>query len=165
MKILGLFSLLEYRQQLSIVYRCEEQLLVRIEVHGLGDNTVLHGLEVLGALGDNDNISTILAVQWLTQSAGRQQLVIDNQAVIVYQQDVDARFDIAVLEGIVKQNDINILVVFNECVNTMATVLVYSNDDIRIFLLHLERLVANLRHCRLCGGLQEPFALTLISTA
>ena len=97
-KHLGLF---EDRLQLTIVNGSEEQLLIGIEAHCLSDDTILHGFEVLGAFGDNHDIRAILSTQWFAQSASRQQCIIDNQSVIIYQQDVDARFDLAMLEGII----------------------------------------------------------------
>ena len=111
MKVRRGLGLLEYRQQFTIVDGREEQSLVGIEIHGLGDDTILHGFQVLRTLRDNDNVCTVLATQWLAQSASRQQRVVDNQSVVVDQQDVDAGFDITVLEGIVQEDDIDILVV------------------------------------------------------
>ena len=52
---------LEQRLQGRILQRGEIQTLIGIEVHGLGHNTVFHGLQVLGTLGDDDNVCTVLA--------------------------------------------------------------------------------------------------------
>ena len=84
--------------------------------------------------------------------------------MVVYQQDVDTGLYIAVLEGIVQQDDVDVLVVLHQRVNAMTAVLVNCYDDIRIFLLHLEGLVTNLRHRSLCCGLYETAALALIAS-
>ena len=87
----------------------EEELLVGIEAHRLGDDAKLHGFQVLRTFRDNHDVGTVLAHNRFSESSCRQQLVIDNQAVVVDEQDVDARFHIAVLEGIVEEDDIDVL--------------------------------------------------------
>ena len=84
--------------------------------------------------------------------------------MVVYQQDVDTGLYIAVLEGIVQQDDVDVLVVLHQRVNAMTAVLVNCYDDIRIFLLHLEGFVTNLWHRSLCCGLYETAALALIAS-
>ena len=159
----SLRSLREDRFQFIIVDRREEQPLVGIQVHGLGDDTVLHGLQVFRTFGDDDDVGTVLSRQWLAQSAGRQQHVVDNQTVVVDQQDVDAGLDITVLEGVVQEYDIDILVILHQRIDAMTAVLVDSHDDIAELLLHLVRFVANLWHRGLCRSLYETSALTLVA--
>ena len=92
----------EYALWCIIVNAGEVELLERVEVHGLGEYTEFHRLQVLWTFGDNHNVGTVLAAQRFSQSSGRQHLVIDNQSVIIYQQDVDAWLYIAMLEGIIQ---------------------------------------------------------------
>ena len=61
----------------------EIELLVRIEVHGFGKYTKLHRLQVFGALRDDHDVCTALAIETLTQPSCRQELVVDDQPVIV----------------------------------------------------------------------------------
>ena len=160
-----LFRLVEQRVQSAILYGRKEQLLIGKKVHCLGYHTIPHGFELLRALGNNDDVCTVLSRQRLTQSAHRQQSVVDNQPMVVDQQDIDARFDITMLKSIVQQDDVNILVVFHQCVYSVTAVLVHSHCDIREFLLHLERFITYLRHGGFGGRLYEALTLALIASA
>jgi len=138
-------------------------MLIRIEVHSPGDDAVFHGLQGRRAFGDDDDVCAVLARHRLTETPGRQQLVIDNQPVIVYEQDVDAGFDITVLEGIVEQDDVKVLVIVCQQVNAPTAVLVDGYRYLREFLLHLIRLVTDFRHGRLGRGQHKALALALIA--
>ncbi len=94
-------GLLEDAAQCTIFQGGEEELLVGIECHGFRDDAILHGFQLLGTFGHDDDVCPVLAVEGLAQPSRRQQLVIDDESVVVYQQDIDAGFDIAVLEGVI----------------------------------------------------------------
>ena len=90
--------------------------------------------------------------------------------MIIYQQDVDARFDITVLESIVEQYHVDVLLFLLSFVgcqqfDAVASVLIDSHDDILKLLLHLEGFVAYLRHRGLLVGHDESFAFAFISSA
>ena len=85
--------------------------------------------------------------------------------MVVNQQDVHARFHIAVLEGVVEQNDVQIVVVGSQPVDAVAAVAVDGNGHVGVFLLHLERFVADVGHGGAFAGCQEAFALSFVSSA
>ena len=85
--------------------------------------------------------------------------------MIVDQQDIDARLDITVLEGVIQKDDIQCLINVGQFLNTMTTAFVHCDGDIGEFLFHLERLVTNLRHCGVGRCDDESFTLTLITSA
>ncbi len=70
------------------------------------------------------------------------------------------------LEGIVEQYHIGslFLVPTGQQVDTVTSVAVDSYGDIREFLFHLERLVANFPHGGISVGTHKAFALALIAT-
>ena len=51
---------LEHGLQCCVIQRGEIQTLVREAIHSLGDDTILHRLQVLGALGHDDDVGTVL---------------------------------------------------------------------------------------------------------
>ena len=115
------------------------------------------------ALGDDDDVGTVLAVQRLAQASCRQQFVVDDEPVVVDEQDIDAGLDIAVLEGIVEQDDIQLLVEFHELVDGMTAVFIDRHRNILELLLHLVGLVANLGHGDVGSGDAKTLALALVS--
>ena len=139
----------------------EIETLVRIEVDGLRQHTDFHRLEVLGTFRDDDNVCPVLSFQGFPQPTRRNQFVIDDEPMIVDEQDVDARFHIAMLEGVVEEDDVDILGLFvmGEAVDAVGALLVHGDIDVRKLLLHLEGLVANPRHGR--GGIGEDIAFRL----
>jgi len=155
----------EDRLQASVVQRSEIQLLIGVEVHGLGDDTELHGLQVAGTLGDDDDVGAVLAAEWFAQASCRQQSVVDDQPMVVDQQDVDAGLHIAVLEGVVKQDDVQLLVLFCQLVDAVASLPVNGDGDVGELLFHLERLVTNLCFRHLAVGYDEAFAFAFVSPA
>ena len=144
----------------------EEQLLIGIQIHGLGDDTELHGLEVLGALGDYHDIGTVLGLDGLAQTACGQQAIVDDQTMVIDQQDIDARLDITVLESIVEQYHIDIQTALVGCqvVDTTGALPIDSHGDTWELLLHLIGLVANHLHGGILVGQHEALALSLIAT-
>ena len=156
----------EDRNRCIVVDAGEVKLLIRIEVHSLGEHAKLHRLQVFRTLRDDHDVCPALAVETLTQPASRQEFVVDDQTVIVDEQDIDAWFDIAVLVGIVEKDDIDIVrrLVMCHPVYALTPVLVYSNVDIGEFLFHLIRLVTDLACCCLVIGEDITLALTLIAT-
>ena len=147
----------------SIVYCREKELLIGIEVHRLGNDAILHRLQVFRTFGHYDDVGTVFTVEGFTQPASRQQLVVDDKAVIVYQQDVDARLDVAMLEGIVQQNDIQPFVKCCQLVYSVTAILVDCHLHIWILLLHLIRLVADIEHRRVSPSQYKAFALSLVA--
>ena len=158
-------SFREDRPQLVVRYRREIQMLVRIEVHGLHDDPELHWLQLLGALRHDDDVSPVLAFQRLAQSACGQQLVVDDEAMIVDEQDVNARFDIAVLESVVQQNDIRGLVAGLQQFDAMRPLLVHGYGHVGELLLHLVRFIPYLTHGRVSPRQYKATALPLVATA
>ena len=107
--------LVEDTVQVAVINSGEIQILEWEKVHCLGQHPKLHRFQILGAFGDDDDIGPVFSVKRFTQSAGGQQLVVDNQPVIVYQQYADARFHIPMLESVVEQDDTHIAGVFITC--------------------------------------------------
>ena len=132
----------------------EEELLIRIEFHGLGDDAELHGLQVLRTFRDNHDVGSVLTLDRFPQPSCRQQGVVDDQSVIVDEQDIDAGLHIAVLEGIVKKNDVSAFRLFSACqmINPPGSLPVYSYCDIGEFGLHLIGLVTDVVDCRILVG-------------
>ena len=95
------FLAVEYAFWSIVVNAGEVELLERVEVHGLGKHSELHRFQVLRTFGDDHNVGTVLSAQRFAEPSCRHHLVIDDEAVIIYQKDIDAWLDIAMLEGIV----------------------------------------------------------------
>ena len=87
--------------------------------------------------------------------------------MIVHEQDIDAGFDVSVLEGIIEQYDINIFscLTADEMVDAASTLAVDCYGDVGEFLLHLIRLVTNHLHRCLCIGKHKAVTLALVTTA
>ena len=138
----------------------------RIEVHGFGQHTEFHRLQIFWTLGDDDDVCSVLTAQRFTQSSCRQHLVVDDQTVIIYQEDVDARFYIPVLESIIEQDDIYVLacLIILQVLDTSCPFCIYSHIDIREFLVHLERFVTYFRHGRTFVGKYITMTFSLIAT-
>ena len=92
-----------YGFQVSILQRSEEKLLIWIEIHGLCYNSELHRLKVLRAFRNDNDVCSRLSAFRFPQSSCRQQLVVHDEPVVVYEQYVYSRFYIPVLEGIVEK--------------------------------------------------------------
>ena len=101
----------EHGSDIPVFKTREEQSLEGIEVHRLGDDPELHRFEVVRAFGDNNYVGPVLAAERFAQSSCRQEFVVDDQSMIVNEQDVDSRFDIAVLEGIIEQYHVDTVLV------------------------------------------------------
>ena len=156
-----------YGMQRVVVECGEVEMLVRVEAHGLGDDAELHRFEVARTFGYDDNVRTVLSRERFAQASGGQQLVVDDKPVVVDEQDVDAGFYIAVLEGIVKQHHIDVLarLVFCQSHYAVAAVFVHGNGHIGIFLFHLVRLVADVFHRRFLVCQNESACLPLVTAA
>ena len=98
---------------------------------------------------DDDKVSAVLSAQRLAKSAGRQELVVDNEPMIIDEQNVDAGFDITMLEGIVEQDNLHIFggLVMGKPVNTLTAVSVDGDIDVGKLLLYLVRFIAYLLRC------------------
>ena len=75
----------------------EIQLLVGEEIHGLRQHPVIDRLEIGRTLGDNHDVGTVLPTLRLAEPSRGQQLIVEDEAMVIDEQDIDARFDIAVL--------------------------------------------------------------------
>ena len=58
-------------------------MLVGVEIHRLGDDPKLHGFEVAWTFRDDYDVGTVLTAQGFAESAGRQQLVIDDESMVI----------------------------------------------------------------------------------
>ena len=145
----------------------EEELLVGIETHGLGDDTELHWFQILRTLCDNYDVGPILAIHRFPKASCWQQLVVDDQTVIVDEQDIDAWFHISVLEGIVEENDIDILNIFStgQILDAPCTFPIHSHGDVGELRLHLIWLIPDGADSRVLVCQHKPFGLTLIASA
>ena len=145
----------------------EEELLVGIEAHGLGDDAELHRFQILRTFRDDHDVGAVLALYRFPESSCRQQLVVDDQTVVVDEQDVDARFHIAVLEGIVEEDDIDVLDVISagQLIDATSTFLVHGHGDVGKLGLHLVRFVADGADGRIVTGQHKTTGLTLIAPA
>ncbi len=155
---------LEQGLQFIIVECGEEKLLVGIEGDRLREDAEFHRLQVFRAFRDDDNIGPGLSLCRLAEPSCGKQLVIDDQAVIVDQQDVDARLDITMLESIIEQDDVHILCLLIMCEPFDATRPFPVDSHIETFELplHLVRLIADLRHRGMVRGEHIPMAFPLV---
>ena len=158
-------TIIIYMPQTLILKRGEVEVLIGEEVHRLSDDPEVHGPEGRRTLGHDNDVGPVLSRQRLAQSAGRQQLVVDDQAVVVDQQDVDARLYVAMLEGIVEQDDVETAVLFGQYLYAVHAFHVHRYDGVGILPLHLERLVANVAHGAVLVGDDESLRLSLIAPA
>ncbi len=151
----------------AVFERREVEILIGIEVHCLGEHAVVDGFHVLRTLRDDDDVGAVLARERFAQPACRQHLVVDDEAVVVDEQDVDARFDVSVLEGIVEEDDIRVLclVVAGQFVDAVTAVLVYGDVYVRVLLLHLIRFVTDVAHRRVAVSQDVAAALPLVAAA
>ena len=156
----------KYRLQRLILQRGEIQFLIRIKIHCTFQHTEFHWIKVLRTFRYNHNVSPRLTLLRFAHTSCRQEFVVDDKSVIVYKQYVDARFHISVLIGIVEQNHVNILssLIIGETFDAVASSFVDSHIYVVKLMLHLIRLVANLRHWHIVVGKHIPPALALIAT-
>ena len=164
-RIFQLFSC-EDALQCIVVDAGEVELLEWIEVHCLGEYTEFHWFQILRTFGDNHDVGTALSAQWFTQPSGRQHLVVDDETMVIYQENIDAWLDIAMLEGIIKQYHIYILGLFIalQVVDASYPFGIYCNVDIRKLLVHLERLITDIRHFCIFICKYISVALAFVST-
>ena len=86
--------------------------------------------------------------------------------MIIHKKNVDTRFHITVLIGIVKENDVSILGFFigADALNTMTSVTVNGNAHVLELAMHLVRLVTYIPHRGILICEDEPLGLTLVAT-
>ena len=92
-----------------IVQRSEEQRLISIELHSLCQHTIVDRIEGIGTFRDDNNVGAFFAFYRLTQPSRRQQLIVNDKAVIVDKQNVYPRFDIPVLISVIEDYHISVL--------------------------------------------------------
>ena len=155
----------EERLQRLVVERCEVELLIGVEVHLLRQHTVFHRLEILRTLRDDDDVGPVLGLQRLAEPSGRQQFIEDDQTMVVDEQDVDAGLHVAVLEGIIENDDVRTVFKIRQTVYAPSTLLVHGDVDFRELPLDLVRLVAKVSHCGVGRGQQIAVALALVAPA
>ena len=145
----------------------EEKLLIGVEAHGLGDDAELHGFQVFRALRDNHDVGPVLALHGFPQPSCRQQRVVDHQPVVVYEQYIDARLHIPVLESVVEQDDINVFDVFpaGQLVDAVCAFPIHGHRDIGELGLHLVGFVTDAPDRRLLSGQYKSVALAFVAPA
>ena len=86
--------------------------------------------------------------------------------MVIDQQNVDASFDVTVLESIVEQDHVDILasLTVDETTDATRPFFIHSDGDIRELLLHLERFVTDIVHRRVVAGQHETTALPFVAT-
>ena len=74
--------------------------------------------------------------------------------MIIHQQDVEPCFHVAVLVGIVENDHIALWLhrLLHQLLYPMTAVFIHRHVYLRIFLLHLVRLITNLCHWGVFGG-------------
>ena len=113
-------------------------MLIGEKVHGLSDDTKLHGLQVLGTLRHYHYVGAVLSIEGLAQTSSRQELVVDNQTMIVNKQDIHTWFDITMLEGVVKQYHVYVILLANQLAYAVTSLAIHSHRDVvAIFRFHL----------------------------
>lgn len=63
----------------------EIELLVGVEIHSLGEHAELHRFEVFWTFRHDDDVCTVFAFHRFAESSRRQELVVDDEAMIVHQ--------------------------------------------------------------------------------
>ena len=87
--------------------------------------------------------------------------------MVVDEQDVDARFNITMLEGVVEEDDIDVFDVISagQLLDTPCTFFVYGYGDVWELCFHLVRFVTDGADGRIVTGQHEADGLTLIAPA
>ena len=116
---------------------------------------------------DNQDICPFPARRRLPQSTRRKKFVLLDGTVVVYQQNVQPSFDVAVLEGVIQQDGFYTRGGFPVCqlFDAVAPVPVYGHVDIRKFMGHLERLVSDGFDGNIRSGQYESFRFPLVAPA
>lgn len=144
-------SLWEDGLQRTILQCGEEKVLIGEEVHVALKHAIGHRFHLGRTFRDYHDIGPILAVNGFTQTAGRQKHIVSYDAMIICQQNVDARFDITVLKSIIKQYHINILSLRGgkKGIYTMTPLGIYSHINIWELFVNLIGFVTYLFHLRI----------------
>ena len=153
--------------QTVVSERCEIEFLVWIQVESLCEDKEVDGKQAVRALGDDDDVGSVLTALWLAQPSCRQEFVVDDESVVVDEQDVDTRLDVSVLIGIVEDDGLRVFRQFVGCqsLDALTPVGIDSYVDMWKLPLDLTGFVADVDGCRLFGGQYEASALTLIASA
>ena len=101
------------------------------------------------------------------QSSGRQKLVTFHGTVVIHQQDAQTRLYVAVLKGIIQQDDFRIGCSFRCCqsADTFAAVSVHGDTDVGKLAGHLIRLISDVLHAGGRRGQHEAFRFPLVAPA
>ena len=93
---------------------------------------------------------------------------MNDEPVVVHQQDINPRFDIAVLEGIIEEYHVDIFpghTFFGQPVNTSCAFGIHRDLHLREFLFHLIRFITNVLQGCIRLGQHETAGLAFIATA
>ena len=86
--------------------------------------------------------------------------------MIIHKKYIDSRLYVAVLIGIIKQDDIRILCGFicGDTFNAVSSVAIHGNAHVLELTMHLVRFITDFPHCGFFISEDEPLGLTLIAT-
>ena len=157
---------LEEGGELPVVHAREVELLVGVEVELLADDVEVDGLDGVGAFGDHHDLCPVFAGDRLAEPAGGQEGVVGQQAVAVGQQQVESGLEVAMLVGIVQQDDIHMGVLEAEQLfHAVAAMLVDADYGLGKLALHLCRFVADVGRRAGRVGQAEASGPTLVAPA
>jgi len=153
--------------QLAVAEGAEVETLIGHQVQGLLHHAEAHRLDIVGTFRDDDDVGTPFPLLRFAQSARRQQTVVGYHAVIVDKQDIDTRMHVAVLVGIVEQDDVDVArgLVGAQALDAAPPVVVDGHVGRGELLLHLPRFVADFLHGALRPGQYVATRLTLVAAA
>jgi hypothetical protein len=127
---------------MAIVDMAEEDLLMGSEFE-IGDKVMtVDGIDFLGCLGDNDDTGPAAGRAELAQVAIGHDMVAEIGLAIFRQEDIDGRLDGAMLEDIVKKDDLRRGLAIQQPTDTLDTLLAYCHSDLGILIRNHGRLVA-----------------------
>ena len=131
----------------------------------LGDDAEVDGLDVVGALGDDDDVGSRLSRQGFSQAACGEHLVFVYEAVDVGEEYGGGGGDVAVLEGVVEEYEVCFGEVFPDLAYSSPAVGIDGDGDVGKLPLDLQWLVSYLGGCG-CGlGYDEASAFALVPSA
>ena len=133
---------------LAVVEGGEEQLLVRLQRQRFPYDSVVHWGHLGWALADDDDVRAFLGDDGFAQAPCGKHGIICDETMVICEQDVQPCLHIAVLEGIVKENDIDILGlgIRQKTVDAVTAVSIHGHDGIGKLLFDLPGLVSYLVH-------------------
>ena len=141
----------------------EVEALVRIEVEVLADDPVVEGFHLLGTLRDDDHLGPRELRRAVAQPAEGQHPVFVDRVVVVHQDDVDPRFDVAVLEGVVQNDEVDFGMGFAQPFDPFDAPFADGDGNVGVLEFDLFGFVADFLegagHC----GEQEAFGLPFVA--